>query len=164
MAAALQIHGWVRHWRIFYNKLGCRRGTARRSDPCLLWPNGWMDQDATWYEGSSHIVLNGNPGRHPMHTFQVVCKHICEVRVVPPLSDVSTVKCCRSSRSRGRDWGNCVNRLVTYRQSGDYVAGFCVESTYFYAVGLQLGMYILSDWTLYFRHISCAVFIILPYP
>jgi len=19
--------------------------------PCLLWPNGWMDQDATWYEG-----------------------------------------------------------------------------------------------------------------
>ena len=18
-------------------------------DPCLLWPNGWMDQDATWY-------------------------------------------------------------------------------------------------------------------
>jgi len=19
--------------------------------PCLLWPNGWMDQDATWYHG-----------------------------------------------------------------------------------------------------------------
>jgi len=19
--------------------------------PCLLWPNGWMDQDAAWYEG-----------------------------------------------------------------------------------------------------------------
>jgi len=19
--------------------------------PCLLWPNGWMDQDGTWYEG-----------------------------------------------------------------------------------------------------------------
>jgi len=19
--------------------------------PCLLWPNGWMDQDATWYGG-----------------------------------------------------------------------------------------------------------------
>jgi len=19
--------------------------------PCLLWPNGWMDQDVTWYEG-----------------------------------------------------------------------------------------------------------------
>jgi len=26
--------------------------------PCLLWPNGWMDQDATWY---GHIVLHGNP-------------------------------------------------------------------------------------------------------
>jgi len=21
--------------------------------PCWLWPNGWMDQDATWYEGRS---------------------------------------------------------------------------------------------------------------
>ena len=20
-------------------------------NPCLLWPNGWMDQDATWYGG-----------------------------------------------------------------------------------------------------------------
>jgi len=19
--------------------------------PCLLWPNSWMDQDTTWYEG-----------------------------------------------------------------------------------------------------------------
>jgi len=19
--------------------------------PCLLWPNGWIDEDATWYEG-----------------------------------------------------------------------------------------------------------------
>jgi len=22
-------------------------------DPCLLWPNGWIDEDATWY-GSRH--------------------------------------------------------------------------------------------------------------
>jgi len=21
--------------------------------PCLLWPNGWMDEDATWYGGRS---------------------------------------------------------------------------------------------------------------
>jgi len=21
--------------------------------PCLLWPNGWMDQDAAWYRGRS---------------------------------------------------------------------------------------------------------------
>jgi len=28
------------------------RGTAPSPnfDPCLLWPNGWMDQDTTWYE------------------------------------------------------------------------------------------------------------------
>jgi len=31
--------------------------------PCLLWLNGWMDQDATWYEvsfGPGRIVLHGN--------------------------------------------------------------------------------------------------------
>ena len=31
--------------------------------PCLLWPNGWMDQDATWYEGRPrsrpHCVRKG---------------------------------------------------------------------------------------------------------
>jgi len=36
--------------------------------PCLLWPNGWMDEDATWYGnrprvlGPGHIVLDGDPG------------------------------------------------------------------------------------------------------
>ena len=32
--------------------------------PCLLWPNGWMDQDATWYKvglGAGHSVLDGDP-------------------------------------------------------------------------------------------------------
>ena len=30
-----------------------QRGTAPPPifGPCLLWPNGWIDQDATWYEG-----------------------------------------------------------------------------------------------------------------
>ena len=31
--------------------------------PCLLWPNGWMDQDATWYGdrlGPSDFVLDGD--------------------------------------------------------------------------------------------------------
>jgi len=34
-------------------------------DVGVLWPNGWMDQDATWYEGIGlglgHIVLGGHP-------------------------------------------------------------------------------------------------------
>jgi len=32
--------------------------------PCLVWPNNWMDQHATWYEGrprSSDVVLDGDP-------------------------------------------------------------------------------------------------------
>jgi len=33
--------------------------------PCLFWPNGWMDEDATWYTevnlGPGHIVLHGVP-------------------------------------------------------------------------------------------------------
>ena len=32
-------------------------------NPCLLWPNGWMDQDATWYEGTlkpGNIVLDAD--------------------------------------------------------------------------------------------------------
>jgi len=45
--------------------------------PCLLWPNGWMDQDATWYEGRPwprpHCVRWGpatpKKGQSP-HTFQ----------------------------------------------------------------------------------------------
>jgi len=36
--------------------------------PCLLWPNGWMYQDATWYGGKLQprpIVLDGDPTPHP---------------------------------------------------------------------------------------------------
>jgi len=36
--------------------------------PCLLWPNGWMDQDGTWHGGgpwSRHVVLDGEPARLP---------------------------------------------------------------------------------------------------
>jgi len=32
-----------------------QRGTAPIFGPCLLWPNGWMDQDATWYEGRPRL-------------------------------------------------------------------------------------------------------------
>jgi len=32
--------------------------------PCLLWPNGWMDQEATWYgdiHRPGHIMLDRDP-------------------------------------------------------------------------------------------------------
>jgi len=45
-----------------------RRPKGGRNPPvfgsCLLWPNGWMDQDATWYRGRprpSDVVLDGDP-------------------------------------------------------------------------------------------------------
>jgi len=31
-----------------------KRGRPQIFGPCLLWPNGWMDQDATWHEGRHH--------------------------------------------------------------------------------------------------------------
>jgi len=39
--------------------------------PCLLWPNGWMDEDAAWYgifqsSGSLYSVAAAN-----------ICRHIC---------------------------------------------------------------------------------------
>ena len=36
----------------------------------VLWPNGWMDHDATWYGGRprpGHIVLNWDPAHSPRH-------------------------------------------------------------------------------------------------
>jgi len=36
--------------------------------PCLLWPNGWLDQDGTGTEvglGPDDIVLDGDPSPHP---------------------------------------------------------------------------------------------------
>jgi len=30
--------------------------------PCLLWPNGWMDQDATWYGSTPRLRRRGVAG------------------------------------------------------------------------------------------------------
>jgi len=41
-----------------------QRGTAPSFRPMSLWPNGWMDEDATGTEvdlGQGHIVLDGDP-------------------------------------------------------------------------------------------------------
>jgi len=39
--------------------------------PCLLWPNGWVDQDRTWHEGKvlspgDLVVLDGDPAPLPI--------------------------------------------------------------------------------------------------
>ena len=44
--------------------------------PCLLWPNGWMDQDATCMEvglGPGHTVLDEDPA--PPQKGGTVCKN-----------------------------------------------------------------------------------------
>jgi len=36
----------------------------KKIGPCLLWPNGWMDQGGTWHEGTPQLgdfVLDGDP-------------------------------------------------------------------------------------------------------
>jgi len=38
--------------------------------PCLLWPNGWMDQDATWHEGRPQpmrLCVRWGPSPQPPH-------------------------------------------------------------------------------------------------
>jgi len=52
----------------------CKTVRPILSDRCLvcpvcdvraLWPNGWTDQDETWYAGG-HIVLGGDPASPPL--------------------------------------------------------------------------------------------------
>jgi len=43
---------------------------------------------------------------------KILCE-LCDVRSVPPLSDIAAVEWWRRSRSRGRDWGDCYDRFVT---------------------------------------------------
>ena len=44
-------------------KRGGAQPTSPIFGPCLLWPSGWMDEDATWSEvslGQGHIMLDGD--------------------------------------------------------------------------------------------------------
>jgi len=62
-----------------------QRGTSPspRFGPCLLWPNGWLDQDATWYGGrhwpGPHCVKWGpspppkKKGHSPQFSAHVYC-------------------------------------------------------------------------------------------
>jgi len=45
-----------------------QRDTAPNFGPYLLWPNSWMDENATWYGGRPRpidIVLDGDPAPLP---------------------------------------------------------------------------------------------------
>jgi len=63
-----------------------KRGTAPVFGSCLLWPNGWIDEDATWYGSRprpDHIVLDRVPALHkrgtsaPLFSAHVYCGHGC---------------------------------------------------------------------------------------
>ena len=49
--------------------------------PCLLWPNGWMDQDATWYGGKPRprrrcirrVAAPPKRGTAPQFSIHVYC-------------------------------------------------------------------------------------------
>jgi len=62
---------------------GCR--ASRIFGPCLLWPNGWMDEDANWYGNSPrprpHCVRPSFPApakgaqKPPFFSAHVYCGH-----------------------------------------------------------------------------------------
>jgi len=97
-----------------------KRGIAPTFRPCLLWPNGWLDQDATWYGGrprlKPHCVRLGPSSpptkkeHSPLHFWpiSVVAKwspmsatveHLFEVTRYRPPADSSTPRAVRPSAS-----------------------------------------------------------------
>ena len=58
--------------------------------PCLLWPNGWMDQDATWYEGRPqlrrHCVTRGPSAHAPQRGTAPNFRPMFIVAKRPPIS------------------------------------------------------------------------------
>jgi len=48
-------------------QLSPKRGIPPIFSPCLLWPNGWMDRDATWYGGMAWPRPHCVRWNDPMH-------------------------------------------------------------------------------------------------
>jgi len=61
----------------------------------VLWPNGWMDQDVTWYEGPGGIMLGGDSSlphgkghsSPPHFSTHVVSAHVYRGQTVAYLSN-----------------------------------------------------------------------------
>jgi len=58
-----------------------RPGQPPIFDPCLLWPNGWTDQDETWHGGRpwpGDTVFDGDPAPVPRRgTATQFSAHVC---------------------------------------------------------------------------------------
>jgi len=60
-----------------------KRHSSLTFSSCLLWPNGWMDQDAIWYAGTldrGNIVLDGDPAPNPLPPKRAqppISTHVC---------------------------------------------------------------------------------------
>ena len=57
--------------------------------PCLLWPNGWMDQDVAWYGSrpdAGHILLDGVPALRERDTAAPLFSAMSIVATVAHLS------------------------------------------------------------------------------
>jgi len=72
-----------------------KRGTAPLFGPCLLWPNGKMDQDATWYGGRplcpGRILLDGDPAP-PKKGRKSPGNHVKRGSQDPPVSESQTLQ------------------------------------------------------------------------
>jgi len=67
-----------------------KRGRSPQFSVCLLWPNGWMDQDGTWYGGIGlglgDFVFDGDPAPPPGK------------RAQPPTQFLAHVYCGQTAR------------------------------------------------------------------
>jgi len=60
-----------------------KRGTPPVFCPCLLWPNGWMDEDATWYGSRPRFRPYCRPatvGQKPPSDTTCVCRRFANLQ------------------------------------------------------------------------------------
>ena len=62
-----------------------KKGSPQIFGPCLVWPNGWMDQDATWYNGRPR------PGQHCVRCAPSSTSPLCGQQPPPKFRPMSVV-------------------------------------------------------------------------